>query len=103
MKGAWEMKRMKKIFSVIFLLIIIIGCNSKPQITEKKALTLPAGYKLLCSVEGNKITIVFPNGRMAISTWNTKEEAINFINYFEKNKNDLIVDETTGYVWEECK
>lgn len=81
------------ILAVALIALLSVGCS------EKK---LPEGYKILCSFEGNKYSLVFPNGRTAATVWNSKKGAIRFAIHWEADKNKPFVSESSKYEWDEC-
>jgi hypothetical protein len=63
---------------------------------------LPPGYKLLCSITGDKYTLVFPDGHRSVSVFDSKAEAISFACYWEEIKDKPVKDDTAKYEWDTC-
>lgn len=59
---------MKKVIFIIFLLMIVIGCSKE----------MPPGYKFMCNIDGKRVTIKHPGGRLSASVWWTKYGAAHF-------------------------
>lgn len=89
---------MKRLFIILAIVgMVFIGCEEKQ---------LPDGYKLLCSLEGDKYTLSTPSGQMYAITWNSKQEVIRHAHYLEKNKNWPAQPDSywsENYKWEECE
>ena len=87
---AFPKGKMKKIFIILILLLLIGACN-KPE--------LPAGYKILCCPEG-KYTMQADNGYISANVWNTKRRVINYAIEWAKSTGP---NPSSKYTWEECK
>lgn len=84
---------------MFILLIFLMAC------VASKEPELPPGYKLMCSIPPGKYTLWLPDYQMiSATTWDTKEEAIEFAVWREsKGKSAMSFDWSEDYKWEGCE
>lgn len=87
------MKRLKYVIIAVFFMLAV-GCGKGE---------LPEGYTVLCSFEGNKYTLKFPDGRLSPCIWPSEKRAIHFAIYWEGVKDVPYVRASDKYEWDECK
>ena len=87
---------------MLFLITLIVVCLIFISLTCGFSKKLPPGYKFLCSIEGHRVTLQYPDGSIHPNTWLTKYEVADYARYYEKNKNKPIKNTATNYTWELC-
>jgi len=90
---------MKKLISVVIMTSVLVwgvGCGPKQE--------LPPGYKLLCSVKGEKYSLWMPDmAKISINVFNTKTGAIRYANDWDDDMSKKPrPTESSKYQWEEC-
>lgn len=97
--------------TILMLTVILIawlsaGCG-------KEAVELPEGFIILCSFEGNKYTLKFPNGHKSANVWSSKKKAIKHAVHWKKIRQKIaqnmqtndepFVYESDKYEWDICR
>lgn len=83
-----------KYLAALMILMFMFGCGEPQQ--------LPAGYRVLCSVDGKKYALMMPSGRPSAAVWNSEKDAIDFSIYWETVKDEPYVADSEKYTWGEC-
>ena len=81
----------KLLVVILFCLTLFINCSEDPG--------LPEGYKLLCSVDGKKYTLMMPGDRMSANVWNDEIEAKEFAWKWEYSR----IPPSSKYEWKDCE
>ncbi len=79
---------------VILIALFFVGCEKAE---------LPQGYTVLCSFEGGKYSLRFPDGRISANIWSSEKGAINWAVYLEEPRNKPLMFPSDKYEWDECK
>ena len=88
---------MKRLILLIFL-CLFSACSSPPD----KAISLPLGYKILCSVDGKYTTWLPHEKRISVNVFVSEKEAIRFAWHWETLRNVVLPPESSKYTWTEC-
>ena len=91
---------MKSFIVFILCLIFLISCSNNTDTN------LPEGYKLMCSTDGKKYSLLisgYSTTFLSPSVWDTAEEAKEFAWIFEDLKNRKRVYESSKYTWNKCE
>ncbi len=85
----------------LLMLLFAFGCGDMTAEEIKK--TLPLGYEVLCSLNGDKYMLSYPGRNWkSVSVWKSKREVVDFAIYWERHRHDPIIRESGKYVWEIC-
>ncbi len=90
----------------LILGLIVLGLMGCGDITNEEAeLIMPAGYKIMCFVEGGKYTVWMPRygGYMNPNVFNTKKAAAEHVTRWERNKPINHTCPSDLYTWTDCQ
>ena len=65
---------------------------------------LPPGYRVVCSLDGNKYALIDPGkSKVGFNVWDSEQKAIKFAIHWEKVKDVKMVRPSSKYIWVDCK
>ena len=79
---------------IILIALFFVGCEKAE---------LPQGYTVVCSFEGDKYSLRFPDGHISANIWSSEKRVISYAMYWERTKDEYPTASSDSYEWSECK